>query len=113
MHVPPQPLSFHSLLPASRSFLSHLLASLFLSTQTASPLLVVPASLASASERDSAPLETIFMQLATSNRGLAQGVAWFLDNSREMRKECSKSEVVQWAKEAVLEMVGTGGDFGL
>lgn len=53
------------------------------------------------------------MQLATSNRGLAQGVAWFLDNSRELRKECSKNEVVQWAKDAVLEMVGTGGEFGL
>ena len=97
-----QPLPFPTLQPASRSFLAYLFSSLFIATQTPSPLLALPSN---PSSYNSSDLESIFLALAASHPEVARAIGWFFEASKEVKKECAKNEMLQWARETAVEAI--------
>lgn len=97
-----QPLPFPTLRQPSRTFLAYFLASLFTATQTSSPLLALPSNSATSHPSE---LESIFVALAASHPAVAQAIEWFLGTSKEVKKECGKSDVLEWARETAIEAI--------
>lgn len=106
-----KPLPFPTLLAPARSFLAHFFSALFLSTQSPSPLLLLPAN--KQSTFDASAVENVFLALASSHPACAQGISWFLESSKEYKKLERKDEtgLLQAAREAAGEALVAGLEY--